>query len=134
LVLAWKIGFADKYVAPILSHHKHGTSLILMPNSLRRVSTHITYAVAFDRDLYSASVLNLDTVGCFLALHDMRFGPKNIGKPPVDPLSSIQHAQSTSEYVLIREDIDFLNVSGEGIFDVWQDSLDYCPMNCSGSV
>jgi len=31
----------------------------------------------FAIDLYSASVLNLETVGCFLELQEMRFDPRN---------------------------------------------------------
>jgi hypothetical protein len=75
-VLAWKTGFAERYVAPILSHHKHGTLEVLIPSSLRMVCTHMTSAVAFAKALYSASVLDLDTVGCLRALQDMIFDPK----------------------------------------------------------
>jgi hypothetical protein len=46
--------------------------------------------------LYSALVLDRDTVACFLALQDTRFGPTKMAKPPVDRLSSRQPAQSTS--------------------------------------
>ncbi|XP_044374722.1 probable cytokinin riboside 5'-monophosphate phosphoribohydrolase LOGL3 [Triticum aestivum] len=42
--------------------------------------------------LYSASVLDLETVGCFLELQDIRLGPTNIAKPPVERLSSTQPA------------------------------------------
>jgi len=44
--------------------------------------------VAFAKALYSASVLDLETVACFLALHEIRLDPKNTAKPPVDLLSS----------------------------------------------
>jgi hypothetical protein len=37
--------------------------------------------VAFARDLYSTSVLDLDTVAYFLALQETKFGPTNIAKP-----------------------------------------------------
>jgi len=48
----------------------------------------MTSAVALARALYSASVLDLDTVACFLALHEIRLEPRKIAKPPVDFLSS----------------------------------------------
>jgi len=57
-------------------------------------------------DLYSASVLDLDTVACFLALQDMRLDPKNTPKPPLDLLSSEQPAQSASEKALTSVDKD----------------------------
>jgi hypothetical protein len=80
-------GFADRYVAPILSHQRHGTSEIFILTSLRRGSTHITYVVAFTKALYSAFVHHIDTVGFLQALQDMRFDPKHLSKPPVDLLS-----------------------------------------------
>jgi len=49
-------------------------------------------AVAFAIALYSASVLDRETVTCFLALHDTRFDPKKIAKPPVEHLSSTSPA------------------------------------------
>jgi hypothetical protein len=63
-------------------------------------------AVAFIIALYSASVLDLETVGCFLADHEMRLEPKKRVKPPVDLRSSKQPAQSTSEKALKRQDED----------------------------
>jgi hypothetical protein len=38
---------------------------------------HTMFVVVFAKVLYSALVLDLDTVACFLALWDMRLGPKN---------------------------------------------------------
>ena len=51
-------------------------------------------AVAFANALYSAYVLDLETVACFLALQDIKFGPKKTAKPPVERR---QPAQSESE-------------------------------------
>jgi hypothetical protein len=71
----------------------------------------MTSAVALARDLYSASVLDLDTVACFLALQEIILGPKNTAKPPVDLLSSTQPAQSACEKALIRVEGDLPKVN-----------------------
>jgi hypothetical protein len=101
---------ADKKVAPKLSHQRHGFFFSFTPSSLRRASTHINSVVAFARDLYSTLVLDLDTVACFLALQETKFGPTNIAKPPVDLLSSRQPAQSVSEKALRYIEGDFIKV------------------------
>ena len=65
-------------------------------------------AVVFANALYSASVLDLETVACFLALQDIKLDPKNTAKPPVERLSSRQPAQSESEKALISAEDDLL--------------------------
>ena len=65
-------------------------------------------AVAFANALYFASVLDLETVAYFLALQDIKFGPKKTAKPPVERLSSRQPAQSDSEKALISVEDDLL--------------------------
>ena len=97
-------------MAPRLSHHKHGAGIRLMPCSLSKDWTHIISVIAFAKALYSAYVLDLDTVVCFLAHQDIRFGPKKIANPPVDRLSSRHPAQSESEKALTRVDGDLLKV------------------------
>jgi hypothetical protein len=57
-------------------------------------------AVASTIALYSASVLEWDIIFCFLAYQEMRLGPKNTAKPPVDFQSSVHPAQSASENAL----------------------------------
>ena len=77
-----------------------------IPNSLRSDSTQMISAVAFAKDLYSASVLDRDTVACFLALQETRLDPKNTAKPPVDLLSSAHPVQSASEYAVTSKEED----------------------------
>jgi hypothetical protein len=48
--------------------------------------------VAFANALYIDSILDLETVVCFLALHETKLDPKYIAYPPVDLLSSKQPA------------------------------------------
>jgi hypothetical protein len=72
---------------PKLSHHEHSFCYSLTASTTRSVSTQISLAVAFAKALYLASVLDHDTV-CFLALHDIEFGPRNMAKPLVERLSS----------------------------------------------
>jgi hypothetical protein len=50
-------------------------------------------------------------VGCFLALHNMRLGPKKTVKPLVDLQSSTQLAHSASVNILNRVDDDFFRRS-----------------------
>jgi hypothetical protein len=89
-VRAWDTGFDDKYLAPRLSHHNQVAGGAFTPNSSKSDCIHIISAVAFATALYSAFVLDLETVACFFAHHEIRFGPKKTAKPPVDLLSSRQ--------------------------------------------
>jgi hypothetical protein len=79
-----------------------------MPSSVNILWTHITSAVALAVDLYSASILDLEMMGYFRALHKIIFGTKNTAKPPVDRRSSTKPAQSASENALTNKDFIFL--------------------------
>jgi hypothetical protein len=50
----------------------------------------MTSVVAFARALYFTSVLDLDTIACFLVLQEIRLVSKNTTNPPVD-LRSFGH-------------------------------------------
>jgi hypothetical protein len=51
-------------------------------------------AVEFTNNLYSASVLECETVACLRALYDIKLGPKTIAKQPVKRVASRQPAKS----------------------------------------
>jgi hypothetical protein len=69
------VGLAERYFAPRLSHYNTTTTNCFMPSSCSRDSTQISSVVEFAKVLYSAFVLDLETVGCFLELYDTRFAP-----------------------------------------------------------
>ena len=58
------MGLADKYVAPMLSHHRMGAGKEIL-NSQRRELIQISSDDALAAALYSASVLERATVSCF---------------------------------------------------------------------
>jgi hypothetical protein len=107
-VRAWKTRFTVRYLAPILSHNSLAVVGQKIRSSHNRVWIHNISAIALAIALYSTSVLDRETVFCFLALHDIRFVPRKMAQPPVDLLSSRDPAQSTSENPLINSNLHFL--------------------------
>jgi hypothetical protein len=81
--------------------------------------------------LYSASVLDLDTVAYFLALHETKFGPTKIAKPPVERLSSMSPAQSASEKALRKLEVDDVNVSPSFIVLLTYLRMRFATVQCS---
>jgi len=67
---------SSEVTAPRLSHHSTGGRGWGISSSRRRDCIHIASAVPFANALYSASVDDHDTVGCFRELHDIKLGPK----------------------------------------------------------
>jgi hypothetical protein len=57
--------------------------------------------------LYSASILDRETVPYLRALYDIILDPRKTVNPPVECLSSISSAQSASEKPLTSVDLDF---------------------------
>jgi hypothetical protein len=78
LVRAWKTGFEDKYVAPMLSHHSVGGRENRRPISEHRDIIQESSAAVFARALYSASVLEWATVCCFLQLQEIKLFPRKM--------------------------------------------------------
>ncbi len=57
-------------------------------------------AVTMAKELYLALVLERNTTGCFLALHEIRQSPRHIAKPEVECLLFGLLAQSESQKAL----------------------------------
>jgi hypothetical protein len=78
--------------------------------SQQLLNPHHLYS-ALARALYSASVLEQDTVACFLVHHEIRLQPRNTAKPPVEQRSSTQPVQSAYENALTIIELERLMFS-----------------------
>ncbi|KAF8088214.1 hypothetical protein N665_0549s0024 [Sinapis alba] len=65
-------------------------------NSFANIVAGFAVSITALRLSQNTSVELLETVGCFLELHEMRLCPKKVQSPPVDRLVSLQPAQSLS--------------------------------------
>ena len=72
-----------------LSHHTVRGAFCLIFNSIRKDEIHINSEVAFAKLLYLASVVDLETVCCFLDHQDTMLLLRKIQKLVVDLRSSI---------------------------------------------
>jgi hypothetical protein len=84
-------------VAPILSKNEIGAEERNTPSSRNNAWSQISSAAAFAVALYSASVEEQETVGCFLEFQDRRLEPRETQYPDVDFRSLGYPAQSASE-------------------------------------
>jgi hypothetical protein len=91
----------------------------------------MTSAVALANNLYSAYVLDLDIVACFLAFHDIRFEPTYTAKLHVDLLSSGHPAQSASANALTMVDEDLLNRSPREIVPRKYHNMRFIVIQCT---
>ena len=73
----------------MLSHHSVGGGKFSR-SSLRSELTQINSDVALAIALYSASVLDLETVTCFFELQEMRFFPRYMRNPLVERRSRLK--------------------------------------------
>jgi hypothetical protein len=73
-------------------------------SSRMRICIHIISAIALATTLYSISVLDLEIVLCFHALHETRFVPSKIAYPSVDRRSSRESSHSASEIPVINNE------------------------------
>jgi hypothetical protein len=86
------MGLDVKYVASILSQYSVGSDFRNTPSSFSKDWIHINSALAFAKALYSDSVLDLETISCFLDAHDNILQPRKVQYLDVDFLSSGQPA------------------------------------------
>lgn len=97
LDLKCSVGLFERTIAPKLSHHTTIGVGWSYPSSPSSIFTHSNSAIVSATLRYSASVVDLDTVGCFFELHESRFDPKKIRYAPWLLQSILSPPQSTSE-------------------------------------
>jgi hypothetical protein len=88
-------------------------------------------AAALAIALYSASVLDHDIVGCFLALHETKFDPRKMAKPPVERRSSIHPAQSAYAKPLTSMDGDLVIYSPKSMVPFTYHKIRFAAVRCN---
>lgn len=74
----------------MLSHPNFdGETRVLIPKSCRRTLIQRTSTIVLTINLYSTLVLDRETVGCFLELHETRLDSRNTQYAPVDIISNV---------------------------------------------
>lgn len=96
----------------------------------RRMNESHVYSVVVDAiALCLASTLDLDTVGCFLTLHDMQFEPRNVEYPVVEhfmdgqlPQSALEKAYKSRElFRRMQRPMDIVTLRYQRIrFTIWK--------------
>lgn len=95
-VWAWKTGLWARAIVIIFS--RRAVAVVQRtPSSVSRDWTHSIFEVARARLTYSASVLDLEITGCFLAHQETKFGSMKMQAPEVDLLSTRSNPQSASQ-------------------------------------
>lgn len=108
LVRASWIGLSERRIVLRLSHHITGALRSLICGSFSNDKIQVISAVTRSKHLYSAPVLDQDTMCCFLDCHDIRFDPRRTQNPEVDLLSSGSEAQSSSQKASrCKDDVEF---------------------------
>ena len=97
LDLSWKLGLEARWTVAWL-WQKTSFGPTSMPNSFKRVETHMISLVRLAKAWCSVSAKERDTVCCCFNFHEMREFPKNTQWPIVERRVSRQLPQSASGY------------------------------------
>ena len=107
-VLACNIGLAANITVLRLSHQiTSGVGKVILIYE-RKDCNQMIFAIKLARLLYSASILDLDTVCCFFDYQVTKFEPKYTQNPEVELRLSGSKAQSTSQNATRSRVRDFL--------------------------
>ena len=90
LVWAWNTGWRSCTMHQNLLHHSTGGRHCTTLSSFNTNSIYIALAITFAKALYSATMLDQDTVACFVKLQDMRLELTKTARLLVDRQSHTQ--------------------------------------------
>ena len=97
LDLAWNWGFDANAMADWLLSNSSAGEGCMKFNSMNKFLSQMAWVVAFELAMYSASVVDRATVGCFLEDQAMAPPPIRNTNPDMDFWSISEEAQSASE-------------------------------------